>query len=94
MQQVTGNRLTIYLLSEDKGSIISKVKTGLNSFKDIKLPINEQSIAGFVATNKRVVNMRRKRRIAPARFGWCCLGVFRHCLSLVADCGEDNASAP
>jgi len=52
------DRLTIYLLSEDKGSIISKVKTGLTSFKDIKLPINEQSIAGFVATNKRVVNIR------------------------------------
>jgi type II secretory ATPase GspE/PulE/Tfp pilus assembly ATPase PilB-like protein len=52
------DRLTIYLLSEDKGSIVSKVKTGLNSFKDIKLPINEQSIAGFVATNKRVVNIR------------------------------------
>ncbi|MFN9490047.1 MAG: GspE/PulE family protein [Betaproteobacteria bacterium] len=52
------DRLTIYLLSEDKGSIVSKVKTGLNSFKDIKLPINEQSIAGFVATHKRVVNIR------------------------------------
>ena len=51
------DRLTIYLLSEDKGSIISKVKTGLTSFKDIKLPINEQSIAGFVAANKRVVNI-------------------------------------
>src|SRR5207344_1587983 len=52
------DRLTIYLTSEDKGSIISKVKTGLNSFKDIKLPINEQSIAGFVASNKRVINIR------------------------------------
>ena len=52
------DRLTIYLTSEDKGSIVSKVKTGLNSFKDIKLPINEQSIAGFVASNKRVVNIR------------------------------------
>ncbi|HXF67797.1 MAG TPA: ATPase, T2SS/T4P/T4SS family [Burkholderiales bacterium] len=52
------DRLTIYLVSEDKGSIISKVKTGLNSFKDIKLPINEQSIAGFVAVNKRVINIR------------------------------------
>jgi type II secretory ATPase GspE/PulE/Tfp pilus assembly ATPase PilB-like protein len=52
------DRLTIYLLSEDKGSIISKVKTGLNSFKDIKLPINEQSIAGFVAVHKRVINIR------------------------------------
>ncbi|MBI3042048.1 MAG: Flp pilus assembly complex ATPase component TadA [Betaproteobacteria bacterium] len=52
------DRLTIYLTSEDRGSIISKVKTGLNSFKDIKLPINEQSVAGFVASSKRVVNLR------------------------------------
>jgi type II secretory ATPase GspE/PulE/Tfp pilus assembly ATPase PilB-like protein len=52
------DRLTIYLLSEDKGSIISKVKTGLNSFKDIKLPINEQSVAGYVAASKRIVNIR------------------------------------
>ena len=52
------DRLTIYLTSEDKGSIISKVKTGLNSFKDIKLPINEQSVAGFVGVNRRVLNIR------------------------------------
>ncbi len=39
------DRLTIYVLSEDKQSVVSKVKTGLNSFKDIKLPISEQSIA-------------------------------------------------
>jgi type II secretory ATPase GspE/PulE/Tfp pilus assembly ATPase PilB-like protein len=52
------DRLTIYLTSEDKGSIISKVKTGLLSFKDIKLPINEQSVAGFVAVNKRVLNIK------------------------------------
>ncbi len=52
------DRLTIYLASEDKGSIISKVKIGLNSFKDIKLPVNEQSVAGFVAVNKRVLNIR------------------------------------
>ncbi len=52
------DRLTIYVISEDKGSIVSKVKTGLVSFKDIKLPINEQSIAGFVAMHKRVLNIR------------------------------------
>jgi type II secretory ATPase GspE/PulE/Tfp pilus assembly ATPase PilB-like protein len=52
------DRLTIYLTSEDKGSIISKVKTGLNSFKDIKLPISEQSVAGFVASSKRMINVR------------------------------------
>ena len=45
------DRLTIYVLSEDKQSVVSKVKTGLNSFKDIKLPISEQSIAGYVASN-------------------------------------------
>src|SRR5262245_65268766 len=43
------DRLTIYSMGEDKSSIISKVKTGLNSFKDLKLPIAEQSIAGNVA---------------------------------------------
>jgi len=52
------DRLTIYVISEDKGSVVSKVKTGLHSFKDIKLPINEQSIAGFVALHKRVLNIR------------------------------------
>ena len=29
------DRLTIYSISEDKTSIVSKVKTGLNSFKDL-----------------------------------------------------------
>ncbi|MDO8598402.1 MAG: GAF domain-containing protein, partial [Sulfuricaulis sp.] len=51
-------RLTIYLVSEDKTSIISKVKTGPNSINDLKLPISEQNIAGFVAANKRMFNIR------------------------------------
>ena len=51
-------RLTIYVPSEDRASIISKVKTGLSSFKDLKLPINEQSIAGFVAFTKKLINIR------------------------------------
>jgi type II secretory ATPase GspE/PulE/Tfp pilus assembly ATPase PilB-like protein len=52
------DRLTIYVISEDKTSIISKVKTGLSSFKDLKLPINEQSIAGFVALSKKLISIR------------------------------------
>ncbi len=52
------DRLTIYLISEDKTSIVSRVKTGLNSFKDLKLPIAEQSIAGFVAVHKKMINIR------------------------------------
>src|ERR687895_492085 len=52
------DRLTIYSVGEDKQSIISKVKTGLNSFKDLKLPIAEHSIAGYVALAKKTVNIR------------------------------------
>jgi type II secretory ATPase GspE/PulE/Tfp pilus assembly ATPase PilB-like protein len=51
------DRLTIYSVGEDKVSIISKVKTGLNSFKDLRLPISEQSIAGFVALAKKIINI-------------------------------------
>ena len=52
------DRLTIYVVSEDKLSIISRIKTGLNSFKDIKLPINELSIAGYAASMRTIVNVR------------------------------------
>ncbi len=54
----TADRLTIYAVGEDKASIISKLKTGLNSFKDLRLPITDQSIAGYVALSKRIVNIR------------------------------------
>jgi len=52
------DRLTIYSMGEDKQSIISKVKTGLNSFKDLKLPIAEHSIAGYVALAKKTANLK------------------------------------
>jgi type II secretory ATPase GspE/PulE/Tfp pilus assembly ATPase PilB-like protein len=52
------DRLTIYAVSEDKTSIVSKVKTGLNSFKDLRLPIADQSIAGNVALSRKIVNIR------------------------------------
>lgn len=51
------DRLTIYAIGEDKASIVSKVKTGLNTLKDLRLPISEQSIAGHVALSKRIVNI-------------------------------------
>ncbi|WP_416243113.1 GspE/PulE family protein [Azospira sp. APE16] len=52
------DRLTIYTVSEDRSSIVSKVKTGLNSFKDLKLPITEQSVAGYVAMTQKMANIR------------------------------------
>ncbi|MEW6512873.1 MAG: GspE/PulE family protein [Pseudomonadota bacterium] len=52
------DRLTIYAMSDDRSAIVSKVKTGLNSFKDLKLPIADQSIAGYVANQRQAVNIR------------------------------------
>ena len=51
------DRLTIYTMGEDKNSIITKIKTGLGAFKDFKLPISAQSVAGYVALNKMPVNI-------------------------------------
>ncbi|MSQ70769.1 MAG: GspE/PulE family protein [Betaproteobacteria bacterium] len=52
------DRLTIYTLGEDKQTIVSKVKTGLNSFKDLKLPIAEHSLAGYAALSKKMMNLK------------------------------------
>jgi type II secretory ATPase GspE/PulE/Tfp pilus assembly ATPase PilB-like protein len=52
------DRLTIYQLDETQKFIVSKVKTGLNSFTDLKLPVSDQSIAGYVALFKLIANIR------------------------------------
>jgi type II secretory ATPase GspE/PulE/Tfp pilus assembly ATPase PilB-like protein len=57
-QLFNADRLTIYSVGEDKQSIVSKVKTGLNSFKDLKLPIAEHSIAGYVAMSRKLINIK------------------------------------
>ena len=51
------DRLTIYTVADDGSAIISKIKTGLQSFKDIKLPVNNTSIAGFAAYNRQLINI-------------------------------------
>ena len=43
------DRLTIYAVTEDGSAIISKVKTGLNTSRALKLPISPQSLAGYAA---------------------------------------------
>ena len=69
---LNADRLTLYAVSEDKGSIISKIKTGLNTAKDLKLPISAQSIAGYVAMARQMVNIadvydeEALKRIHPA----------------------------
>jgi type II secretory ATPase GspE/PulE/Tfp pilus assembly ATPase PilB-like protein len=51
------DRLSVYAVSDDKTTIVSKVKSGLHSFKDLRLPISEQSIAGYVAWSRTMVNI-------------------------------------
>src|SRR3569832_1267339 len=51
------DRLTLYAVNEDRTSIVSKLKTGLNTSKDLKLPISPQSLAGYVAFAKQMINV-------------------------------------
>ncbi|MEO7885142.1 MAG: ATPase, T2SS/T4P/T4SS family, partial [Polaromonas sp.] len=51
------DRLTLYAVNEDRSSIVSKVKTGLNTSRDLKLPVSAQSIAGYVAMSRQMVNI-------------------------------------
>ena len=51
------DRLTLYAVNEDRTAIVSKVKTGLNTSRDLKLPISAQSIAGYVAHARELVNI-------------------------------------
>jgi len=52
------DRLTIYVACDGGKSIVTKVKTGLNSYKDFRLPVTDQSVAGYVAFHKRVISIR------------------------------------
>lgn len=51
------DRLSIYALAPDQGSLVSKVKTGLTSFKQLKLPVTADSIAGYAALSRRMLNL-------------------------------------
>lgn len=51
------DRLTLYVVNEDQTAIVSKVKTGLNSSRDLRLPITPQSIAGYAAYSRQLLNL-------------------------------------
>ncbi len=51
------DRLTLYAVNDDKTAIVSKIKTGLNSSRDLKLPITPQSIAGYVGYSRQLLNL-------------------------------------
>ncbi len=54
---LNADRLTLYVVNEDRSAIISKIKTGLNSSSDLKLPISPQSLAGYVAFSSKSLNL-------------------------------------
>ena len=66
------DRLTLYVVNEERNAIISKIKTGLNSNRDLKLPISPRSVAGYVAFSQKLVNLpdaydeEALKRIHPA----------------------------
>ena len=69
---LNADRLTLYAVSDDQTSIVSKIKTGLNSSRDLKLPISPQSLAGYAAYSKAALNLNdvydeeALRRIHPS----------------------------
>ena len=54
---LNADRLTLYAVNEDRTAIVSKVKTGLNSSRDLKLPISPQSLAGYAAFSRQQLNL-------------------------------------
>jgi type II secretory ATPase GspE/PulE/Tfp pilus assembly ATPase PilB-like protein len=51
------DRFTLYAMDHEKDYIVSKVKTGLTSFRDLKLAVSPASIAGYVALTRKTVNI-------------------------------------
>ena len=51
------DRMTIYTVGEDRASLVSKVKTGMDSFRQLRLPVSAQSVAGYAALARRVLNL-------------------------------------
>lgn len=54
---LNADRLTLYVVNSDHTAIVSKIKTGLNSSSDLKLPISPQSIAGYAAFSQQALNL-------------------------------------
>ncbi|MGW8393727.1 GspE/PulE family protein [Pseudoduganella sp. HUAS MS19] len=52
------DRFTLYAMDHEKNYIVSKVKTGMTSFRDLKLALNPSSIAGYVAMTRQTLNIR------------------------------------
>ena len=54
---LNADRLTLYSLNDERTAIVSKIKTGLNGSRDLRLSISPQSVAGFVALSRKSLNL-------------------------------------
>ena len=65
------DRFTLYAVAPDKQHIVSKVKTGLTSFRDLRLRIAPSSVAGYAALTRQTVSIAdvydedELRRLSP-----------------------------
>ncbi len=65
------DRFTLYAVAPDREHIVSKVKTGLTTFRELRLSFGPSSIAGFVAQTRQAVQIAdvydeaELRRLAP-----------------------------
>jgi len=50
-------RLTLYVVDKERAVLVSKVKTGIDSNEDLVLPIDKQSIAGYVALTRQTLRI-------------------------------------
>ncbi|HEX8614945.1 MAG TPA: GspE/PulE family protein [Telluria sp.] len=65
------DRFTLYAVTPENDHIVSKVKTGLTTFRELRLSISPSSIAGFVALSRKTLNIadaydeEQLERLAP-----------------------------
>ena len=65
------DRMTLYEAEASGREIVSRIKIGLNKLKDIRLPVDERSVAGYVAATRQTLNIHNAydaaelQRISP-----------------------------
>jgi type II secretory ATPase GspE/PulE/Tfp pilus assembly ATPase PilB-like protein len=65
------DRMTLYEAEASGHEIVSRIKMGLNKLKDIRLPVDERSVAGYVAATRQTLNIHNAydtaelQRISP-----------------------------
>jgi hypothetical protein len=51
-------RFTLYTVNKDRDRLLSKIKSGMEASRDIVLPLDNKSIAGWVALSRRAVRLQ------------------------------------